>query len=66
MTLKHWIEKTGPKECAKLLKVDPATVSYWKLGSSLPRPHHMVKIYRLTNGRVTYKEMVERAAKFSK
>lgn len=59
MTLRNWIEKTGPKEVARLCGADPSTVSNWKLGVALPRPETMVRIFRLTKGKVTYQIMVE-------
>ncbi len=58
MTLRAWIEKKGPKEVAKLLKVDPATVSLWRAHRSLPRPRFMVAINRLSRGKVSYQQMV--------
>lgn len=63
MTLKVWIIKTGPKKVAKMLNVDPSTVSSWKTNGTLPRPKVMVKINKLTKGRVSYREMIENAAK---
>lgn len=58
MKLNKWIEKTGPKKVAKLLRVDPASVSNWKLGRSCPRPKKLHKIHVLSKGQVSYKEMV--------
>ena len=63
MTLRDWIIETGPKKAAKLLKVEPATISYWKTGRQLPRPKYMVKINQLSKGKVSYKEMIETAAR---
>ena len=59
MTLTNWIINTGPKKVAKLLNVDPSTVSIWRSRGALPRPAQMVRIYKLTKGRVSYQEMVE-------
>lgn len=59
MTLHDWILKTEPKKVAQLLKVDDATVSYWKTGKALPRPEKMIAIHKLSRGRVSYKSMVE-------
>ena len=63
MTLKEWIIKTGPKKAAQLLGVDPATVSYWRTGGVAPRPRYMVKIVKLSGGKVTFEHMVRTAAK---
>ncbi len=62
MTLKEWIIKTGPKNAAKLLKVEQATVSYWRSRRTFPRPKTMVKINRLSGGKVTFEHMVRYAA----
>ncbi len=59
MTLETWIKKTGPKEVARLCAVDPSTVSYWRTGKALPRPHHLIRITQVSNGLVTYKQMIE-------
>lgn len=59
MTLQDWIIKTGAKKVSKLLRVEPVSVSNWKRCKQLPRPRVMVSIYKLTNGEVTYKEMIE-------
>ncbi len=59
MTLQAWIKETGVLKVRKELDVDPATVNYWKMGRSLPRPKYLVKINKLSKGRVTYAEMIE-------
>ncbi len=61
MTLCDWIEKTGPKAVAKLLKVDPSTVSLWRNGKSTPTTKMMKKINEVTKGKVTYKSIIEGA-----
>lgn len=66
MLLRDWIIKTGPTKVAKLLKVRPQTVSQWRLTDALPKPTTMVKIYKLTKGRVSYKNMVEHFANSNK
>jgi DNA-binding transcriptional regulator YdaS (Cro superfamily) len=63
MQLNIWIEKTGPKKVAKLLRVDPSSVSQWRTRGVLPRPRIMIKINKLSGGRVTYEEMIQSAAK---
>jgi hypothetical protein len=59
MTLSNWIIRTGPKNVAKILNVDPGTVSQWKRKKSCPRPALLVKINKLSRGEVTYKSMLE-------
>lgn len=63
MTLRRWIIKTGPKEVARKLKVDPSTVSNWKCGTAFPRRKQLIKINRASKGEVTYTEMIEKAGK---
>lgn len=63
MKLNTWIVNTGQKKVAGLLNVDPSTVGQWKVSNTLPRPEHMVKINKLTKGRVTFEEMVVSVAK---
>ena len=59
MTLCDWIVKTGPKEVAKLLNVDPSTVSLWRKGANIPHVKTMVKIVKTTKGKVTYRDIIE-------
>lgn len=66
MTLSSWIVTTGPKNVAKLLKVDAATVSQWKNQNAFPRPKHLVKINKLSKGQVTYRSMIESFVKAKK
>lgn len=65
MTLRVWIEKTGPKKIAKALKVEAGTVGLWKSGV-LPRPGTMVEIFAMSKGKVTYRDMVLGAARFQR
>ncbi len=66
MQLKDWIIETGPKKAARLLGVEPQTVSQWRVGKALPRPENLVAIFKLSKGKVTYKEMIERFARARK
>lgn len=58
MRLDAWIIKTGPKIVAKKMKVDPSTVSSWRTRKAFPRPDKLRQIYKLSEGKVTYEEMV--------
>lgn len=66
MTLRSWIEKTGPKKVAQLLKVEPATVSAWKTGTNRVPPIRMYEIHKLSKGKVSYKSMIESSVKVVK
>lgn len=59
MTLDQWINKVPQKTLAKKLGVNAATIHYWTIYSSLPRPEMMREIKRLSRGKVTYDSMIE-------
>lgn len=63
MTLHDWINRTGPKEVAKTLGVDPSTVSQWRTYRACPRPRYMLAIHKLSKGEVSYESMVVRFVK---
>lgn len=63
MTLKDWARKEEPYKLAKQLGVTPSTIYYWITHNKLPRAKVMVKIHKLSGGKVTYKSMVENSAK---
>lgn len=58
MTLHAWIEKTGPKKVAKLLKVNESTVSRWRSYQSLPRPNKLMKIKTLSKNKIKTADVV--------
>lgn len=62
MTLSNWIIREGPKNIAKKLRVDPSTVCLWKKGRAFPRAKTLVKIHRMSRGKVTYAEIIEHYA----
>ncbi len=66
MTLREWIDGLGQVEVAKKLKVKRQHVHNWRRRSNLPRPATMVKIVKLTKGKVTYREMLEDYVNFDK
>ncbi len=59
LTLKEWIEQTGPEKVAKLLDVNVSTVGHWHRGYCAPRDEVKVKIKKLSGGAVTYDDMIE-------
>lgn len=64
MTLKNFINNYGASKLAKTLEVEASTVRQWRRERGLPRPALCVKINQLSKGRVTYRELIETAAKF--
>jgi len=60
LTLKEWIEKTGPERVAKLLGVNISSVGHWHRGYCSPRDEVKILIKKLSRGAVTYDEMIER------
>ncbi len=63
MTLRAWVKEIGIGVLYRELNVHPTTISYWIDGKSCPRAHHMVRIKKLSKGRVTYAAMIEPVAK---
>lgn len=66
MTLVTWIEKTGPKNLAKKMRVDPSTICNWKLSKSWPDPKRLLQINKMSGGKVTIVSMVHHFAKRKK
>jgi hypothetical protein len=54
-----WINEIGVVQVAKILKIKRATVYYWLAGKSLPTDYHKMKIVEITNGKVSYEDMIE-------
>lgn len=63
MTFKNWVETTGPKNIAKKLKVDPSTVSQWKIGKTCPPARVLIWFHQESKGKLTYPEMLRHFAK---
>lgn len=59
LSLKSWIESTGPTKVAYKLKVCESAVRQWHRGYCLPRPEIMRDIKRMTKGRLSYATMIE-------
>lgn len=63
LTLKEFIRgsvgKIGIDKFKHQFGVTESTVNHWARGVCLPRPNHMVRIVRLSHGKVSYKEMIE-------
>lgn len=64
LTLRDWIDHQGIDQVAKKLKATRATVRHWRRGYCLPKSDQMLKIKKLSRGRLTIDSMVE--AHFSK
>lgn len=62
MKLPDYIQTTGDAACAALFQVSEHTIDSWKYGKRQPRPEKAVEIEKLTEGRVTVREIYERAA----
>ncbi len=60
LSLKEWIERTGPEKVARLLGVNISTVGHWQRGYCNPKDEVKIKIKKLSGGLVTYDEMIER------
>jgi DNA-binding transcriptional regulator YdaS (Cro superfamily) len=55
-----WIDENGLHGVAKLLKCHYNTVYYWRTGRWHPRPEQMREIKRLTKGKITYEDILDR------
>lgn len=66
MKLSTWIEKTGGySKAAQKLEILRPRVYAWRNGANLPRPDVMKKIVKITNGKVSYKEMIDEHLEFA-
>jgi hypothetical protein len=59
MSLREFINKFTVKRLSEELTLDSSTIRYWRTGRSLPRVWDMKAIVVLSNGAVTYEEMIE-------
>ena len=60
MTLRKWIQLTGVNEVARATRADRSAVRHWARGYVLPRDEKKLIIRNLSNGAVTFDEMIER------
>jgi DNA-binding transcriptional regulator YdaS (Cro superfamily) len=60
MKFKSWIRKSGkrPIDVANALGVYPSTVHRYMVGERTPHPEIMMKIQRLTDGKVTLEDWI--------
>lgn len=58
-TFIDWLNKTGTAKVAELLKVEPATVRYWRRRDNYPRVDQMRLIKEITKGRVNYDSIID-------
>lgn len=63
MSLSIWIDDVGVNKVAQALCLERSTIRQWRTGTFLPKALHMYAIVRLSQGRVTYKGMIESWAK---
>jgi len=60
MKLQEFIaELGGPTMASKRLKTTRSAISQWNIGAALPSTRMMMKIVKVSNGRCSYKEMIE-------
>lgn len=53
-----WLDRTGINATARLLKIDPSSVSRWRNGITLPIPEHIQKLLDLCNGAFDLKDIL--------
>lgn len=59
----EWVNEYGGRRLAKVLGIDPSTISHWRGGRVLPKAEHMKKIVELSEGRVTYDHIIDGSAR---
>jgi len=59
ISLKAWIDKVGATKIAEALSVEVSTVRHWRSGHCLPQTKQMRAIRKLSNGQVTYENMID-------
>lgn len=59
MTLQEYIDGRGAHQVAKILRVQPSTVSHWYNFKTVPRPEQMKKMITDSSGFLTYDGIIE-------
>lgn len=59
MNFNKWILKETPRGVARALGVDSTTVCAWQQGRSCPRPEKMKRIKSLSQGDITYDNIID-------
>lgn len=62
MKLRTFIESYGQRNLAIKLGVPDSTIHNWRYARKLPRLEEMVRLHKLSGGRVSFKEIVEAVA----
>lgn len=53
-----WVDMIGGPKLAKLLDIDPSTISHWRRGKC-PKVDHMRRIRELSEGAITYDHIID-------
>lgn len=60
MKIQEFIKEFGgPKIVSEKLKTTRSAVSQWNIGKAIPNTRMMIKIVKLSEGRCSYKEIIE-------
>lgn len=58
LSLKEWIDREGILVVARALQVHESTVRHWRRNYCLPRTEQLIKIEKLSRGRVRIDDIV--------
>lgn len=56
----RWLAEVDHRWLAKELKINTATIRFWRLKYCYPRVKHMQQIKRITCGRISYAMIIDR------
>lgn len=59
MKFEKWIDLKTPRQVARALDVDQATVWHWHTKKSCPKPRTMKRLIELSDGKLNYNDIVE-------
>lgn len=59
MQFVKWLNSQSPTELSKRLGIGVYPIFHWRNGRSLPRPDTMVKLVKLSKGKVSYEAIIK-------
>jgi hypothetical protein len=58
-SFREWIESMGIPKVSKVLNINHMTARHWLDGRTLPKAKHMMKIKKVTKGKISYEQIIE-------
>jgi hypothetical protein len=59
MKFEKWIKEKTPRQVARALDIDQSTVWHWTKKRTCPKVSTMREIVKVSEGRVSYEDMIE-------